>query len=115
MAMAAARELGPERNLIIRYEDLVLDTRATLEAVCDFLGEAFEPEMLDFFTDASQHICDIDGDVHAKVLRAPRAEDVGRWRGEMAAERQREFEAIAGSSLRAMCYPCLFFTGGDPA
>src|SRR6185436_5576495 len=42
MAQDAERELGPERNLIIRYEDLVLDTRPTLEKVCDFLGETFE-------------------------------------------------------------------------
>lgn len=113
MAHAAAHELGSERNLIIRYEELVLNTRVTLEAVCDFLGEVFEPGMLDFFSDAALHICDIDGDVHEKVLRAPQPEDVGRWRREMPFERQREFEAVAGSSLRAMSYPCLFFNGGD--
>jgi hypothetical protein len=115
MATAADRELGPERNLIIRYEDLVLNTQGTLERVCDFLSEAFEAGMLDFFKDAAMHICNIDGDVHAKVHRAPRPEDVGRWRREMTVERQMEFEAIAGSSLRDMSYPCLFFTGGDPS
>jgi hypothetical protein len=113
MAQAAAHELGPERNLIIRYEELVLDTQATLERVCDFLEETFEPGMLDFFTDAELHICDIDGDVHEKVRRPPRPEDVGRWRREMPIERQREFEEVAGNSLRAMSYPCLFFTGGE--
>lgn len=113
MARDAARELGPERNLIIRYEELVLDTRATLEAVCEFLREAFEPGMLDFFEDAEQHICNIDGDVHEKVRRAPQPEDVGRWRREMSVERQREFEEVAGTGLRDMSYPCLFFTGGD--
>jgi hypothetical protein len=112
MARDAARELGPERNLIIRYEDLVLSTRVTLQAICDFLGETFEPGMLDFFTDADQHICDIDGDVHEKLHRPPQPEDVERWRREMPVARQREFEAIAGSGLRAMSYPCLF-TGGD--
>jgi hypothetical protein len=112
MAQAAARELGPERNLIIRYEELVLNTRATLELVCAFLQEEFEPEMIDFFTDAEQHICDIDGDVHQKVRRAPRPEDVGRWQHEMTIDRQSEFEAIAGGGLRAMSYPCFFFNGG---
>jgi len=113
MACDADRELGPKRNLIVRYEDLVLNTRETLEAVCDFLRETFESGMLEFFLDATQHICDIDGDVHAKVLRPPRAEDVGRWRREMSVERQREFEEVAHSSLRAMSYPTLFFNGGD--
>jgi len=113
MAQAAARELGPERNLIVRYEEVVLNTRATLELICDFLKEEFEPMMLNFFTDAAAHICDIDGHVHQKVQRAPRPEDVSRWRREMPVERQREFEAVAGNGLRAMSYPCLFTTGGD--
>lgn len=113
MATAAARELGPERNLIIRYEDLVLNTRGTLERVCDFLSEEFEAGMLDFFTDAALHICNIDGNVHQKVHRPPRPDDVGRWRREMTVERQMEFEAIAGTSLRAMAYPCVYSTGGD--
>jgi hypothetical protein len=108
MAHAAARELGPERNLIIRYEDLVLETRATLGAVCVFLGETYEPNMLDFFEDAKEHVSDIDGNVHGKLGRAPRAEDVGRWRREMSLARQIQFEAVAGNSLRAMSYPCLF-------
>jgi hypothetical protein len=113
MAHAAARELGPERNLIIRYEELVLDSRATLESVCAFLGERFEPRMLEFFEDAAMHLSDIDGDVHSKLHRPPRPEDVGRWRREMTVERQREFEAVAGSSLRAGSYPCLFSNGGQ--
>ena len=113
MAHAAARELGPERNRIIRYEDLVLDSRGTLEAICDFLGETFEPGMLEFFEDAQAHLSDIDGDVHRKLHRPPRADDVGRWRSEMPVERQREFEAVAGASLRAASYPCLFSHGGD--
>lgn len=108
MAHAAARELGSERNLIIRYEDLVLETRATLGTVCDFLGEMYEPKMLYFFEDASEHISDIDGNVHGKLERAPRPEDVGRWRREMSLVCQIQFEAVAGNRLRAMFYPCLF-------
>jgi hypothetical protein len=40
-ARAAERELGQARNLIIRYEDLVLATASTLQRVCDFLGERY--------------------------------------------------------------------------
>jgi Sulfotransferase family len=107
-ARAAAKELGRERNLIIRYEDLVMETRSTLMAVCDFLGETFEPPMLTFFEDASRHLSDIDGDVHRKLFRAPRADDVERWRSEMPAARQIQFESVASESLRAMRYPCMF-------
>jgi len=105
MAHEAANTLGPKRNLIIRYEDLVLDTRATLERVCDFLGESFEPAMLDFFVDARRHVCDIDGDIHGKLQRPPQPGDVARWRREMTPDTLRQFESLAGDSLRVMSYP----------
>jgi O-antigen/teichoic acid export membrane protein len=36
----------PGGYLVVRFEDLVLRTEETLRAVCDFLGEPFEPDML---------------------------------------------------------------------
>jgi len=36
----------PGGYLIVRFEDLVQRTEETLRAVCDFLGEAFDPDML---------------------------------------------------------------------
>lgn len=32
--------------MVVRFEDLVLQTEETLRAVCEFLGETFEPDML---------------------------------------------------------------------
>lgn len=108
MAHAASSELGPHRNLIVRYEDLVLEAQATLENICDFLGESFEPSMLTFFEDAGEHLSDIDGDVHGKLVRPPRPEDVGRWRDSMSLEDQARIEAVAQEGLRSMSYPCRF-------
>lgn len=109
LAQEAARELGPERNLIIRYEDLVLDTRATLQTVCDFLGERFEPAMLRFFETTAGQLSLIDGDIHRKLERPPRADDVERWRREMPDAQIAEVQAVAGESLRAMGYPLFDF------
>ena len=67
--------------MIIRYEDLVLDSRATLEAVCDFLGEAFEPRMLEFFEDAIDAIADVAVLVNSSV------ENIGARRLQTVMER----------------------------
>jgi len=107
MAQEAARELGPERNLIVRYEDVVLDTRAALQTICDFLGERFEPAMLRFFETTAGQLSLIDGDIHRKLERPPRADDVERWRREMSDDRIAEVQAVAGESLRAMGYPLI--------
>ena len=113
--IAAARELGHERNLIVRYEELVRETHSTLEAICDFLDESFETAMLTFFEDASKHICNADGDVHGKLGRPPQPEDIGRWRREMSLEDQIRIEAVAGAGLRSMSYPCRLANQDSPA
>lgn len=44
----AGRNLArfPGRYLVVRFEDLVLETRRTLQEICEFLGEAFLEDML---------------------------------------------------------------------
>lgn len=37
----------PERTTVVRYEDLVADTEATLTAMFDYLGEEFDPSMVE--------------------------------------------------------------------
>jgi hypothetical protein len=37
----------PDRFRIVRYEDLATDPDASLRALCDFIGEPFEPSMLE--------------------------------------------------------------------
>jgi len=55
--IAAARESGarlaPGRYYEVRYDRLVADPEATLRPMLDFLGEDFEPQMLEF--DKQQH------------------------------------------------------------
>jgi LPS sulfotransferase NodH len=41
----AARRLGPAQYHQLRYEDLVADPQAELSALCDFLGEDYDPAM----------------------------------------------------------------------
>lgn len=37
----------PDRYLVVRFEDLVSDTEVTVREVCSFVGEAFDPVMLE--------------------------------------------------------------------
>lgn len=37
----------PGRYLVIRFEDLVLETEKTLRTICELLGEEYEPDMLE--------------------------------------------------------------------
>lgn len=46
--MLAFQRAHPERCLLFRYEDLVRDPERALRALFAFVGEAFEPQTLDF-------------------------------------------------------------------
>nr|NIV13501.1 hypothetical protein [Fodinibius sp.] len=39
----------PGSYLIVRFEDLIRDTNHTLNAICDFLGEEYSPEMMTMY------------------------------------------------------------------
>lgn len=47
-ARAAGREAGPGRYHELRYEALVADREQTMHALLDFLGEEWDPAVLDF-------------------------------------------------------------------
>lgn len=81
-AADARSRLEPGRFLQVRYEDLVLDTVPTLQRITAFLGVAFEPRMLRAHGDAERVITarESAARVHEKLFRAPRPDDVERWR-----------------------------------
>jgi hypothetical protein len=77
--------LGTSRYLEVRYESLVRDPRATLEAVTAFAGLAFDERMLD----PAAH---------------PVRPDARDWRTQMEPDAVRHFEAIAGDQLHDLGY-----------
>ena len=83
----------------VHYEDLVLDTRGSLQKVCDFLDEPFEENMLEFHLDVSDKIAPWEQEFHTKTMRAPKSSDVGRWRKEMTTLQLATLEYVAGKTM----------------
>jgi hypothetical protein len=89
----------------VAYEELVANTEHALRAVCDFLGERFEPAMLQFYEHAEHHIPEWERRFQTKTMRPPQASDVGRWRSEMARLKVATFEAMAGGTMDLVGQP----------
>ncbi len=74
--------------MTLRYEDLVTAPEAELRRVCGFIGEAYEPAMLD-----SRQTAGTVAAAHewwkAGVAGPINSDSVGRWRREMSSEAQR--------------------------
>jgi LPS sulfotransferase NodH len=97
----AARQLGPQRFLEVRYEALVGDPAATTRQICDFLGETFEPAMLDHTPLAKQLIAPTG---HFEVERPVTQASVENWRKRMSEFDQKLAVRLCGSTLRSLGY-----------
>jgi hypothetical protein len=88
------RRHPPERFHVVRYEDLVLQTDATLRDVCAFLGVPFVEAMADFHERAEENVrpWELEQRLHTKLLRPPTRADVGRWRREGPRREHEEIE-----------------------
>lgn len=106
--------------LEIRYEDLVLETEATLKRVCDFVGLGWEEGMLDYHLAAGErlgemaHPLRLSGGrvveaaerqaIHTLAAQPPRPERVGVWKTRMRPADRSRFERVAGHLLRELGY-----------
>ena len=99
-----ARSEFRTRILLVRYEDLVLDTEATLRRICQFIGEEFEPQMLSWEQKVDEQVPARELDVHGKLKRRIGAEGVARWKREMSARETFVAEAFMGAHLRRLGY-----------
>lgn len=87
--------------LVVRYEDVVADTEATLRAVCTFLDLHFEPAMLAFYSDALDQVqpWELAEGTHQKLLRPIDPDDMERWRHEGSRAAMREIEAVTHEAI----------------
>jgi hypothetical protein len=103
------RAAYPGRVLEVRYEDLVRQPAEVTPRICAFLGEAFEPAMLDW-----RHRIDLvaarDRYLHAH-LREPLSEDaIGVWRRRLSAAECFAMEACLHRELVQRNYKLRFAT-----
>jgi LPS sulfotransferase NodH len=100
--IVAARELekrvGP-RMLEVRYEQLVADPERVLRRICDHVGLAFEPAMLDYAGSV-----DVTRQPHQQSLTRPPTPGLRDWKTEMPPADVQAFEAVAGDVLAELGY-----------
>ena len=97
--------LSPDRFRVIRYEELIADPEAQLRSGCEFLGESFEPQMLQFHERSEAERGFRDDEVWKEntlgVVDRDRAE---RWRSGLTEAQVQLIETLAGSRMRRCGY-----------
>ncbi|RKY18947.1 MAG: hypothetical protein DRQ55_11985 [Planctomycetota bacterium] len=98
------QRLGAERYRELRYEDLTADPARELRALCDWLGEPFDPAMLEYHRDSRRQIPDSEKAVHPRLGGQVDRTRVERWRSDAPPGMVAAFEGVAGYELRRAGY-----------
>jgi hypothetical protein len=121
--IAKARKQAPRLRhyMEARYEDLVLETEATLRRICEFADLEFDTVMLHYHERAEQRLSEMVNelpakgrrphqparhrlDIHALTKEPPRSDRVERWKTRMSEDERASFEAVAGALLGELGY-----------
>jgi hypothetical protein len=94
---AIKRSLRPGLLHEIRYENLLRRPEEVLRGVCDFLGESYSPQLLEFHKDATAY--NGYGAEHRNLRNPLMPQNVARWRREMSPAEVRVFESVAAREL----------------
>jgi hypothetical protein len=119
--LAARRAgLGHKDYMEVRYEDLVLKTRETLNRICTFIELDYDDSMLSYYTRTPDRLKEhkgrflSDGTVlrsqeqrlgqQKRTMEPPDPSCVFAWKSAMSAEERERFRRVAGDLLRDLGY-----------
>jgi LPS sulfotransferase NodH len=97
--------LSPQAYLEVRYEDLLRHPESVLRSICQFLGEEYLPDMLEFSRSAELQVPSWEERWHSKLKESLDRSNVGKWQRELTAEQLLLFQQVAGRELTAAGYP----------
>lgn len=91
--------LGPERYMLVKYEDLVTRAEETVRRVCSFLGLAFHPAMLAHERRAVRGFSTKQETHMANTLKPITADRVDRWQEELSRTHVAMVEHVLGAEM----------------
>jgi hypothetical protein len=98
------RILGGAKYLIIRYEDLILETEKTLQQVCKFLKVDYSAQMLNYARQAKEKVPENRRFLWPLLTKPPVKENAYKWRILMNKSQRIVFEREAGALLKSLGY-----------
>jgi hypothetical protein len=112
--------LGHADYMEIRYEELITNTRETLQKICDFLNLDYNEEMLDYPSRAFERINEHQGRYHPdgtvwlsksdryrqqwRSTQPPDPTCVFAWKSVLSHDEQEKYKRIAGDLLESLGY-----------
>lgn len=102
LAAREGMEFGPDHYLELSYEALVSEPEKHLRIICDFLGETYHPEMLEFHLTAAKETAPWEDQIHLKTRSPLGKTNVGTWRQGLSRRELWVVESYAGPTMRSL-------------
>jgi hypothetical protein len=93
-----------ERILDVRYEDLVSEPERIIRSICQFVGEPFEPGMLQW-NDRRHRVPPRERKFHPKLDKTLSPDSIGIWRKKLSPLERFAMEASLRKYLKRWGYP----------
>lgn len=100
----AGQELGPDRYIESRFEELIEDTEGAVRRICDFIELPYEPAMLTYYERADDIVSSTAVPDRHKDIFLPPTKGLRDWRRELSDDQVARFEALAGDLLNDLGY-----------
>ncbi len=113
LALKLQREIEPSRFLPVRYEDLIGDPEATTRKICDFLGVAYQPSMLDFHKTPEAKRAASASELWHNVTSPVIKNNMQKFMREASRRDILIFESVAGQILDELKYDRVFVKKGE--
>lgn len=100
---AGGAQLAANSYSEIRYEELVTDSEAVLRHVCGFIGEEYEPQMLDYPRAVRSGATKVSLERHPNLLLSPQP-NLREWQSRLTAREIAAVEAVTHRQLAVLGY-----------
>ena len=99
---------GPDTVMLMKYEDLLDDPEGEVRRMCDFIGEAFEPEMLQYHRkEEANHMAPMS-ESWVNISRPIMSGNSGKYRRHLTQDQVRMVEAVCAPLMERLGYPLDF-------
>jgi len=98
--------VAPDHWMIVRYEDLTTHPEDTLLRICAFVGESYEPTMLQYHRTAAAYMKeDAVSSFNAAATRPVTTARIDAWRDQLSERDVAVIEAICAAEMTRHGYP----------
>jgi hypothetical protein len=100
----ARQDLGPDRYIESRFEEVIDDTEGSVRRICEFIDLPYDPVMLTYYERAGDIVSTTAVPDRHKDIFLPPTKGLRDWRRELSDDQVARFEALAGDVLRDLGY-----------